>query len=57
MKKEINPEMTYIEFLKTVQVLKILYGREIAEDFFTKNITEWYNIDNASFSKNVKVHI
>lgn len=43
--------MTYSEFLDTVKVLKMLYGRDIAEKFFTDNICSWYNVDNASFLK------
>lgn len=42
-------EMTYKEFLDTIKVLKMLYGRGVAEKFFTANISSWYNVDNASF--------
>jgi len=44
--------MTYAEFLATVKVLKMLYGRDIAEKFFTKNIIEVYNISSESLPKN-----
>lgn len=40
--------MKYTEFLETVKVLKMLYGREIAEKVFTNNVGKWYNIDSAS---------
>lgn len=40
--------MTYSEFLDTTKVLKMLYGREIAEKFFTKNLSSWYNVDSVS---------
>lgn len=43
--------MTYSEFLDTCKVLKMLYGRDIAEKFFTDNIRSWYNVNNASFLK------
>lgn len=46
--------MSYIEFLKTIQVLKMLYGRDIAEKVFTKNLGRWYNIDSESLIKLVK---
>lgn len=44
-------DMSYQEFLDTVKVLKMLYGRDVAEKFFTKNITEVYNITSESLSK------
>lgn len=43
--------VSYQEFLDTVKVLKMLYGRDVAEKFFTKNITEVYNITSESLSK------
>lgn len=56
MREQDGNQMTYLEFLQTVKVLKMLYGREIAEKFFTENIIAWYNIDNASFL-NVKKEV
>lgn len=40
--------MTYDEFLNTCKVLKMLYGREIAEKFLTNNIHKYYNLTNES---------
>lgn len=40
--------ITYSEFLDTVKVLKMLYGRDIAERFFTQNKHLWYNQTSAS---------
>lgn len=47
--------MTYTEFLKTIQILKMLYGRDIAEKVFTKNIHRWYNLDSESLINLVKL--
>lgn len=35
--------ITYNQFLDTVKVIKMLYGREVALKFFTDNIKLWYN--------------
>ena len=43
-------KISYQESLDTVKVIKMLYGRDPAEKFFTDNISVFYNIDNASFS-------
>jgi len=40
--------MKYQDFLDTVKVLKMLYGREIAEKFFAKNAKLYYNLDSES---------
>ena len=44
-------ELSFTEFLDLVKVLKMLYGREIAERVFTENLSRVYNINNASFLK------
>lgn len=44
-------KMSFDEFLHTVRVIKMLYGREVAEKFFTKNLPLWYNLDSASLIK------
>lgn len=44
-------ELNFDEFLSLVKVLKMLYGREIAEKCFTNGLSQLYNIDSASFSK------
>lgn len=49
-----NVNMTYLEFLETVKVLKMLYGRDIAERVLTANIHKWYNIDSESLIKMTK---
>lgn len=43
--------MNYTEFLDTVKVLKMLYGRDIAEKFFTKNKEQFKILDSVSVSK------
>lgn len=45
-------KMSYSEFLKTVSVMKMLYGQAIAERFFKKNIVEFpqFNYDDDSES-------
>lgn len=43
--------MTFTEFLQLVKVLKMLYGRNVAEMFFTKNISLYYDLDNESLLK------
>lgn len=43
--------MSYSEFLDTVKVLKMLFGRDIAEKYFTNNINLFYDVDSESFSK------
>lgn len=49
-------EATYAEFLDTVKVLKMLYGRDVSEKFFTDNIKSYYDIDSESLS-NVKEQV
>lgn len=41
-------KLTRLEFLELVKVVKMLYGRDIAEKVFTKNISTFYNIDSES---------
>lgn len=43
--------LSFEEFLSLVKVVKMLYGREVAERLFTKKIKEWYNIDSVSVFK------
>ena len=47
--------MLFNEFLDLTKVLKMLYGREIAEKFFTNNIGMYYDLDNESLSSLKKV--
>jgi len=47
--------MQFTEFLQLTKVLKMLYGREIAEKFFAKNISLYYDLNNESLSKIKKV--
>ena len=44
-------ELTFEEFLDLVKVVKMLYGRDVAEKCFTKGLSQLYNIDSASISK------
>lgn len=39
--------LSYMEFLQTVKVVRMLYGRDAAKKYFTDNIELWYNLDNA----------
>lgn len=43
--------MPFNEFLDLVKVLKMLYGSEIAKNFFTKNVNKYYNLDSESILK------
>lgn len=43
--------MSYSEFLDTVKVLKMLFGRDVAEKFFTKNIDLFYDVNSESILK------
>lgn len=38
--------MKYSEFLDTVKVLRMLYGRHIAEQYFKKNVGQFYNLNS-----------
>lgn len=44
-------KLTRQEFLELVKVVKMLYGREIAEKLFTKNLKVFYNVDSESLIK------
>lgn len=48
IKRVLDDGMSYPEFLDTVKVLKMLYGRDIAEIFFTKNNNLYYDTNSAS---------
>ncbi|MBQ3309567.1 hypothetical protein IJG78_02730 [Candidatus Saccharibacteria bacterium] len=39
--------LTYMEFLQTTKVLRMLYGIDSAKKYFTDNLYLWYNEDNA----------
>lgn len=54
MLKPLNARMTYTEFLNTIKVIKMLYGRDVAEKVFTTNVDKWYNLDSASLLKLVE---
>jgi hypothetical protein len=49
--------MTFLEFLQLVKVVRMLYGRDVAERFFTKNINKYYNLNSESISNIRKVVI
>lgn len=42
--------MPFLEFLQLVKTLKMLFGREIAEKFFTKNINMYYDLNSESLT-------
>jgi len=37
--------MSFSEFLDLVKVLRMLFGRDIADQYFTKNIDLYYNLN------------
>ena len=39
---------SFNDFLTFIKVLKMLYGRDVAEKVFTKALKECYNVDSAS---------
>lgn len=41
-------QIAYANFLDTVKVLKMLFGRQIAENFFTDNMSVFYDVDSES---------
>lgn len=43
--------MSFLEFLKLVATIKMLYGRDIAERVFTNNLNKYYNLDSESLLK------
>ena len=43
--------MTFHDFLALVRCIKMLYGRTVAEKYFTKHIDEWYNLGSESLTK------
>jgi len=49
--------MRFDEFLKLTNTLKMLYGRDIAEKFFTKNIHLYYDLNSESIISIKKVEI
>ncbi len=49
--------MSFGEFLKLVNVVKMLYGRSVAEKFFTNNVDQYYNLNSASITSIKKVEV
>lgn len=43
-------QLEYSNFLNTIKVLKMLFGRQIAENFFTNNMHLFYDIDSESIA-------
>ena len=43
--------MSFYDFLALIKILKMLYGRTVAEKYFTKHIDEWYNLGSESLTK------
>lgn len=39
--------LSYLEFLETVKVVRMLYDKDRARKYFTDNLQIWYNIDNS----------
>lgn len=46
---------SFHDALDLIRVVKMLYGRDIAERLFTKIMNECYNVDSASLLKIQKV--
>lgn len=46
--------MTFVEFLKLVSILKLLYGTQIATVFFEDNIELYYNLKKDDLKKKLK---
>lgn len=46
---------SFQDALDFVRVVKMLYGRDVAERLFTKIMKECYNVDSASLLKITKV--
>lgn len=38
--------LTYLEFLQTCKVIRMLYGTESAKKYLTDNLGVYYNLDN-----------
>ena len=43
-------KMTFREFLALVSCIKMLYGRNVAEKYFTKHVDEWYDLGSESLT-------
>lgn len=39
--------LDYTDFLNTVKVVRMLYGRDAAKKYLTDNLGVYYNLDNA----------
>lgn len=39
--------LTYLEYLQTVKVIRMLYGTQAARKYLTDNIGVYYNLNNA----------
>lgn len=50
-------KLTRYEFLELVKVVKMLYGRDIAEKLFTKNINTFYNVSSASITNTQEIGV
>lgn len=46
--------MLFDEFLKLTATLKMIYGRDIAEKFFKKNIANYYDLNYDDLSVSIK---
>lgn len=46
---------SFQDAMNLVRVVKMLYGRDVAERLFTKIMNECYNVDSASLLKIQKV--
>lgn len=46
--------MLFQEFLNLTKVLKMLYGRDVAETFFKNNIDKYHDLTYSELSASVK---
>lgn len=47
--------MLFTEFLALVKVIRMLYGLQIADEFFKKNIDRYYDLSYDELSKSIKL--
>lgn len=40
-------QLSYSDFLSTVKVIRMLYGKDLAKKYLTDNLGVYYNLDNA----------
>lgn len=46
MNSDLSQPMTYLEFLQTLKVVRMLFGLHAAQEFWTNNYRSYYNLGN-----------